>query len=90
MLRSSVSDPVFNESFSFSIHGKVVDTCSFEIALMTTSRTPLSHDEMYGRTVIGSFMFARGEELQHWQEMMSQPRVAISKWHSLNPVTHQD
>ncbi|KAK3091866.1 hypothetical protein FSP39_023231 [Pinctada imbricata] len=90
MLRPSTSEPVFNEPFSFSIHGKIIDTCSFELSLMTTTRTPMSHDEVYGRIVLGSFMFARGEELKHWQEMMSQPRVAITRWHQLNPVTHHD
>lgn len=77
------TDPTFNESFTFSLVGKVLDSCSFEICVMTSSKSPRSHDNVYGKVVIGSFMFSRGEELLHWQEMMSQPRTPIQKWHTL-------
>ncbi|XP_061196190.1 synaptotagmin-15-like [Saccostrea echinata] len=82
------TEPTFNESFSFSVSGKTVDTCSFEISLMTSTKTPFSHDEIYGKTVIGSFMFARGNELLHWQEMINHPRSSVVKWHQLSGVTH--
>lgn len=88
MQQRASTEPTFNESFSFSVSGKLVDTCSFEISLMTTTKTPFSHDEVYGKTVIGSFMFARGEELLHWQEMVNHPRTSVVKWHQLSGSTH--
>ncbi|XP_048761609.2 synaptotagmin-15-like [Ostrea edulis] len=88
MQQRASTEPTFNESFSFSVSGKVVDTCSFEISLMTTTKTPFSHDEIYGKTVIGSFMFARGTELLHWQEMMNNTRSTIVKWHQLSGAAH--
>lgn len=88
MHQKASTEPTFNESFSFSMSGRIVDTCSFEISLITSTKTPFSHDEIYGKTVIGSFMFARGDELLHWQEMMNQPRSSVVKWHQLSVATH--
>ncbi|OWF49404.1 synaptotagmin-15-like isoform X2 [Mizuhopecten yessoensis] len=79
----ATTDPTFNESFSFSLVGKVLDSCSFEICVMTSSRSPRSHDDVYGKVVVGSFMFSRGNELLHWQQMMSQPRTPVQRWHTL-------
>ncbi|XP_060065394.1 synaptotagmin-15-like [Ylistrum balloti] len=84
----ATTDPTFNESFSFSLVGKVLDSCSFEISVMTSSKSPRSHDNVYGRIVIGSFMFSRGDELLHWQEMMSQPRTPIQRWHTLAGINN--
>ncbi len=76
-----------NESFSFSITGRQLDSCSFAISLMTSHTGGRSgHDEEYGRIVVGPFLFARGEELMHWQEMLAQPRTPVSRWHTLTPV----
>ncbi|XP_071526688.1 synaptotagmin-15-like isoform X2 [Panulirus ornatus] len=36
-----------------------------------------------GRVVIGSFMFARGRALNHWNEVLSTPKEAIQYWHPL-------
>ena len=76
-------DPSFNESFSFNISGKLLDNCSFDLTIMKTAKSPLANDESYGRVVIGSFMFSRGEELIHWQEMLSNIRTPVSRWHTL-------
>lgn len=78
-------NPVFNESFSFSISGKILDTCSFNISVMTSPKSALGNDEIYGKIVIGSFMFSRGDDLLHWQDMLSQPRTPVTKWHALCP-----
>ena len=84
----------FNESFSFHIGGRQLEQSSAVISVMKTRTTGrFRDDEEYGRVVVGSFMVARGEELMHWQEMMSQPRTPVSKWHTLTtstPVTSTD
>ncbi|CAH1795271.1 unnamed protein product [Owenia fusiformis] len=77
-------DPVYNEAFSFTVPGKMLDSCSVCITVMSSIQSRLSsHEEEYGKNVVGGFMFARGEELMHWQEMLAQPRTAIPQWHSL-------
>lgn len=80
-------NPIFNESFSFSISGKILDTCSFNISVMTSPKSALGNDELYGKVIIGSFMFSRGDELLHWQDMLSQPRTPVTKWHTLCPAS---
>lgn len=49
--------------------------------------TGAGEDVPYGRIVVGPFMFARGEQLQHWQDMLSNPRTPIERWHSLSAMT---
>ena len=46
-------------------------------------------DVEYGRLVLGPFMYARGEELAHWQEMLAHPKAVSTKWHALNNGTVQ-
>lgn len=83
--RPGALDVEINEMLSFSVSGKQMDSCRLELALMVSSARSgvLSHDTEYGRAVIGPFMYARGEELLHWQEMLAQPRVAILRSHAL-------
>ncbi|XP_076439800.1 synaptotagmin-15-like isoform X2 [Babylonia areolata] len=86
-------DMTVNESVSFSVSGKQLDSCRLEIALMMTSQRRagmLTHDVEYGRVVIGPFMYARGEELIHWQEIMAQPRSVVTRWHSLTASPSHD
>ncbi|XP_050392054.1 synaptotagmin-15 [Patella vulgata] len=85
------SDPEIHESFSFSIAGKQLDTCNVVISIMTSpTRGPFGRDEEYGRVTIGPFMFARGEELLHWQEMVAQSKIAIARWHTLTSFVSSD
>ena len=42
-----------------------------------------SSEKQLGRVVLGSFMFARGKELDHWNEMLSKERDQVSHWHVL-------
>ncbi|XP_021140074.2 synaptotagmin-15 isoform X3 [Columba livia] len=36
-----------------------------------------------GRVVVGPFMYARGKELEHWNEMISKPKELVKQWHAL-------
>lgn len=78
-------DLVYNESFTLTLPPKQLDTCSIHVALMTSGPGRLSGPETeYGRVTVGPFMYARGEELMHWQKMVGQSRTAVSQWHSLS------
>jgi len=40
-------------------------------------------DGVVGRVVLGSFMFSRGKELEHWNRMTSNVDEQTVQWHSL-------
>ncbi|ESO93415.1 synaptotagmin 15a [Lottia gigantea] len=85
------SDPEIHESFTFSIAGKQLDTCNVVLSIITSqTRGPFSREEEYGRVTVGPFMFARGEELIHWQEMVAQSKTPITRWHTLTPYVAPD
>ncbi|XP_076458070.1 synaptotagmin-1-like [Babylonia areolata] len=76
----------FRESFSFSLAGKQLESCRLETCLMLTHPTGPQvgvPDVEWGRVVLGPFMYARGEQLLHWQHMLAQPRVTVTRWHAL-------
>ncbi|XP_049666090.1 synaptotagmin-15-like isoform X2 [Accipiter gentilis] len=38
---------------------------------------------LLGRVIVGPFMYTRGKELEHWNEMISKPKELIKRWHAL-------
>ena len=40
-------------------------------------------DGVVGRVVLGSFMFSRGKELEHWNRMTANVDEQTVQWHSL-------
>nr|XP_002127842.1 synaptotagmin-15-like isoform X2 [Ciona intestinalis] len=52
----------------------------------TVTRGRYGAELKYGRVSVGSFMYCRGEQLLHWQEMMAQPSKSIARWHTLSEV----
>ncbi|XP_034633307.1 synaptotagmin-15-like isoform X2 [Trachemys scripta elegans] len=38
---------------------------------------------LLGRVVVGPFMYTRGKELEHWNEMISKPKELVKRWHAL-------
>jgi hypothetical protein len=49
----------------------------------------LESEVPFGKVILGPFMFARGEELQHWQDMISNPRVNIERWHRIDTLAEE-
>ncbi|KAK3579479.1 hypothetical protein CHS0354_028292 [Potamilus streckersoni] len=74
-------DPAFNESFTFKLPIASLDTANITVTAMQHQSG--YKDKVIGRVTIGSFMFARGKELQHWNEMVSNQREQITYWHTL-------
>ncbi|XP_064640602.1 synaptotagmin-1-like isoform X2 [Lineus longissimus] len=73
-----------NENMAFTVTSKQIDSCSIVATVMTTTQKKLGHyDQIYGSCTVGPFMFARGDQLAHWQEMLNNPRTTITKWHHL-------
>lgn len=75
-----------NEQFNFVVSDRFFDACSFGITVFLAGPSPLIRDEPHGKIVVGSFLYARGEQLLHWQEMLTNPRNQVSKWHNLESL----
>lgn len=74
-------NPKFNESFVFKLLPEILDKTS--VSVTAWNNMSGQRDKALGRIVFGSFMFARGKELEHWNEMIANPREQISQWHVL-------
>lgn len=74
-------EPQYNESFHFrpppALEGVHI-TLQLYVASSSNSK-----GRLVGRVTIGSFMFARGRALNHWNEVLSTPKEPIQFWHSL-------
>lgn len=75
------SNPVFNESFTFKLSLSALDTANVTITAMQPQTG--YKDKVIGKVTIGSFMFARGKELQHWNDMVANQREQVMNWHTL-------
>ncbi|CAG5131937.1 unnamed protein product [Candidula unifasciata] len=87
-VRQGGAEIIFNETLTFTLSGKLLETCNLRISFMLTSSTVSMANEIeYSRVILGPFMFARGTELAHWQEMLANPEVASTRWHNLTCLT---
>ncbi|KAL4239707.1 calcium ion-regulated exocytosis of neurotransmitter [Mactra antiquata] len=75
------ANPVFNESFTFKLPSTSLDTANVTITAMQPQTG--YKDKVIGKVTIGSFMFARGKELQHWNDMVANEREQVMNWHTL-------
>ncbi|XP_069187290.1 synaptotagmin-15 [Procambarus clarkii] len=78
---AATDDPQYNESFHFR-PPPALEGVHLNIQLHLANN-PTSKGRVVGRVVIGSFMFARGRALNHWNEVLSAPKDAIQYWHPL-------
>ncbi|GAB6025396.1 synaptotagmin XV [Chamberlinius hualienensis] len=86
--RSIASVIEVQESFTYGISGRHLDACSLTLSVLihTNDISSSMDDKTIGRLIVGPFMFARGRELLHWQEMLCNPRTTVEKWHQLCDV----
>ncbi|KAJ8284644.1 hypothetical protein COCON_G00034940 [Conger conger] len=77
------ANPTFNKHLTFRLRPPQLDeSCLCLELLQTTPGDPRS----LGQVVIGPFMYARGRELDHWDEMVSKPQELVKQWHCLGRV----
>ncbi|NWR71164.1 SYT15 protein, partial [Centropus unirufus] len=74
-------NPVYNETFSFKADQTELDTASLSLSVLQSTKGEKTH--LLGRVVVGPFMYARGKELEHWNEMISKPKELVKRWHAL-------
>lgn len=75
-------NPVYNESFTFKLEQDKLNVASISVVIMRHEMAPKT-DKLIGRVCLGSMMFARGKELEHWNEMLSSQKEQVQQWHSL-------
>ncbi|KFQ97651.1 Synaptotagmin-15, partial [Nipponia nippon] len=74
-------NPVYNETFSFKADQTELDTTSLSLSVLQSIKGEQTH--LLGRVVVGPFMYTRGKELEHWNEMISRPKELVKRWHAL-------
>ncbi|KAM4702874.1 synaptotagmin-15 [Rhinophrynus dorsalis] len=75
------SNPVYNETFSFKVDQPELDTASLSLSVLQNTEADKNH--LLGRVVVGPFMYTRGRELEHWNEMLNKPKELVKRWHAL-------
>ncbi|XP_060047197.1 synaptotagmin-15 isoform X2 [Erinaceus europaeus] len=79
------ANPVYSETFSFKVDRIELDTASLSLIVLQGTEREKSHQ--LGRVVVGPYMYARGRELEHWNEMLSKPKELVRRWHALCQAT---
>nr|XP_012643500.1 synaptotagmin-15 isoform X2 [Microcebus murinus]XP_020136160.1 synaptotagmin-15 isoform X2 [Microcebus murinus] len=78
-------NPVYNETFSFKTDATELDTASLSLTVMQSLEGDKSRP--LGRVVVGPYMYTRGRELEHWDQMLSRPKELVKRWHALGPAS---
>lgn len=79
------ANPVYSETFSFKADPAELDTASLSLAVLQRADGDRSCE--LGQVVVGPYMYARGKELEHWNEMLSKPKELVRRWHALCRTT---
>lgn len=79
------TNPVYSETFSFKANPAELDTASLSLTVMQSAEADKSHE--LGQVVVGPYMYTRGRELEHWNEMLSKPKELVKRWHALCRTT---
>uniref|UniRef100_W5UFD0 Synaptotagmin-15 n=1 Tax=Ictalurus punctatus TaxID=7998 RepID=W5UFD0_ICTPU len=90
------SNPTFNEKLTFRLLPLQLDAACLSLEVQqlppeepaevpsTRTKVPIS----LGLVVIGPFMYARGRELEHWNEMISKSQELVKQWHGLGAANN--
>ena len=72
--------PVFNESFQFLVPGLNMKNLMLQVVVMDYDR--FSRNDHVGIVDLGSDVSNESGQ-NHWEEIINNPREAISHWHSI-------
>ncbi|CAI9570337.1 unnamed protein product, partial [Staurois parvus] len=78
-------NPVYNETFSFKLEQSELDTASLSFSILQNAEG--NKTALLGRVVVGPYMYTRGRELEHWNEMLNKPKELVKRWHALSIST---
>ncbi|XP_026528535.1 synaptotagmin-15 [Notechis scutatus] len=74
------SNPSYNETFSFKVDQPELDATSLSLSVLQGD----DETSTLGCVIVGPFMYTRGKELEHWNEMISKPKELVKRWHALS------
>ncbi|ETE69023.1 Synaptotagmin-15 [Ophiophagus hannah] len=74
------SNPLYNETFSFKVDQPELDATSLSLSVLQGD----DETSALGCVIVGPFMYTRGKELEHWNEMISKPKELVKRWHALS------
>ena len=77
--------PVLNANFAFSVAGRQVEACAVKFTLVACCDVDDIPECDYGSVILGPFMYSRGGQLTHWQDVIGKPGEALVRWHRLSP-----
>ncbi|XP_022245068.1 synaptotagmin-15-like isoform X3 [Limulus polyphemus] len=81
LVAKKTAEPKYNETFIFRLAPNCVNTASFILQVMAASGS--QKDKSLGRVVLGSYMFARGKAMEHWNEVVTGNHRQVRCWHKL-------
>ncbi|KAM8836233.1 synaptotagmin-15 isoform 2-T3 [Spinachia spinachia] len=91
MKRSSVvksqNDPSFHHRVTFKLRSQHLDEACLRFELQQPNVVGSESPALLGVLVLGPFMYARGQQLQHWVDMVNTPQEAVELWHGLSRAT---
>ncbi|CAH0589101.1 unnamed protein product [Chrysodeixis includens] len=71
-----------SECFHFRLRADELHTTSVTIQALQP-HSVYAKDRLLGKFVLGSYMFARGRALQHWNSSLAAPMEQVKQWHPL-------
>lgn len=73
---------LISECFHFRLKADELHTTSVTIQALQP-HSAYAKDRLLGKFVLGSYMFARGRALQHWNSALAAPMEQVKQWHPL-------
>ncbi|XP_077959421.1 synaptotagmin-15 [Gasterosteus aculeatus] len=83
----SQNDPTFHHRVTFKLRSQHLDEACLRFELQQPNVVPSEPPALLGVLVLGPFMYARGQQLQHWMDMVNTPQEAVELWHGLGRAT---
>ncbi|XP_028179560.1 synaptotagmin-15-like isoform X1 [Ostrinia furnacalis] len=71
-----------SECFHFRLRADELHTTSVTVQALQP-HSACAKDRLLGKFVLGSYMFARGRALQHWNSALATPMEQVKQWHPL-------
>ncbi|KFV16032.1 Synaptotagmin-1, partial [Pterocles gutturalis] len=80
-VKKNTLNPYFNEVFVFEVPFDQIQ--NMDVVISVWDHDKVTKNEPIGKLFLGCR--ATGNQLQHWSDMLSNPRRPLTQWHSLQP-----
>ncbi|XP_031700008.1 LOW QUALITY PROTEIN: synaptotagmin-15 [Anarrhichthys ocellatus] len=82
----SQNNPYFHHRVTFKLRSQHLDEACLRFELQQPNVVRSEPPALLGVLVLGPFMYARGQQLQHWMDMVNTPQP-VELWHGLGRAT---